>query len=109
MGKLCLLVFFLFATSLANGQETNQLSGLDAEIEALQQLYNAVGLSVAVVKNDSIIYSKGFGYRDLENQLPVTTHTVFNIGSITKHPSRDFRVSKSSILKRQTFVISSQI
>lgn len=84
MGKLSLLVFFLFATSLANGQETNQLSGLDAEIEALQQLYNAVGLAVAVVKNDSIIYSKGFGYRDLENQLPVTTHTVFNIGSITK-------------------------
>ena len=29
-------------------------------------------------------YEKGFGYRDLENQWPVTADTVFGIGSITK-------------------------
>lgn len=43
-----------------------------------------VGLSVAVIMDDSIVYKKGFGYSDKENQIPMTTSTVVNIGSITK-------------------------
>ena len=39
---------------------------------------------MAVVRKDKIIYSKGFGYRDYEQKLPVTTNTLFAIGSCTK-------------------------
>jgi CubicO group peptidase (beta-lactamase class C family) len=46
--------------------------------------YQAVGLSVAIIKDNQVIYSKGFGYRDLENKLPVNEHTVFHIASMTK-------------------------
>ena len=42
------------------------------------------GFAVAVVKNGKIIYSNGFGYRDVKNQLPVTTNTLFAIGSCSK-------------------------
>lgn len=61
-----------------------RLKGLEQDIESLMKSYNAVGLSVSVVENDKVIYSKGFGYRDLENKLPVTANTIFPIGSITK-------------------------
>jgi CubicO group peptidase (beta-lactamase class C family) len=42
------------------------------------------GAAVAVVQGDKVILLKGYGYRDLEKQLPVTQDTLFAIGSITK-------------------------
>ncbi|MES2418132.1 MAG: serine hydrolase [Bacteroidota bacterium] len=44
----------------------------------------AAGVAVAVIKGDEIIYSNGFGYRDVENKKPVTANTLFAIGSSTK-------------------------
>jgi len=42
------------------------------------------GISVAIVRDGKVIYAKGFGYRDVENKLPVTTDTIFAIGSVSK-------------------------
>src|SRR5258708_37229286 len=42
------------------------------------------GVAVAVVQGDKVILLKGYGYRDVEKQLPVTPNTLFGIGSITK-------------------------
>ncbi len=42
------------------------------------------GWSVAVAVNGEIVWSEGFGFADLENQLPVTTATRFRIGSVSK-------------------------
>ena len=85
MKKTSLIVFLLIFTNLSFGQEIeNSLNGIDQEIETLLKSYNAVGLAVSVVKNNKIIYSKGFGYRDLENKLPVNENTVFPIASCSK-------------------------
>lgn len=85
MKKSALIFFLLLITNLTYGQENeNRLIGIDYEIETLLKSYKAVGLSVAIVKNDKVIYSKGFGYRNLKEKLPVTANTVFPIGSATK-------------------------
>jgi CubicO group peptidase (beta-lactamase class C family) len=42
------------------------------------------GLAVAVVQNGDVILSEGYGYRDLDEQLPVTSNTLFAIGSSSK-------------------------
>ena len=42
------------------------------------------GIAVAIQRGTQVIYSKGFGYADLEHRVPVTAETVFPIGSITK-------------------------
>src|SRR5258708_36297869 len=42
------------------------------------------GVAVAIVKGDRVILLKGYGFRDVEKQLPVTPQTLFAIGSITK-------------------------
>ena len=42
------------------------------------------GLSVAVVDRNEVIWSRGFGFRDVEAGLPATPNTVYGIGSITK-------------------------
>ncbi len=43
-----------------------------------------IGLSIAVVDGTEVIYKKGFGYADKKNKIPVTTETIFRVGSISK-------------------------
>jgi CubicO group peptidase (beta-lactamase class C family) len=42
------------------------------------------GMSLVIVKDDDVIFAKGFGYRDLEKKTPVTADTQFPIASATK-------------------------
>ncbi len=46
--------------------------------------YQVPGVSIAVIRNNSIEWAKGYGYRDVERKLPVDTHTMFEAGSISK-------------------------
>src|SRR5258708_12849842 len=41
------------------------------------------GVAVAVVKGDKVILLKGYGFRDLDKQLPVTPNTLFRIAPIS--------------------------
>lgn len=44
----------------------------------------AVGLAVAVVKGDKIIYNHSFGWKDRENKVPLAEDDIFRIASISK-------------------------
>ncbi len=94
------LAFVLFAQLCFSQQIPEELKGIDDDINLLIKRYKAVGLSIAVVRNDSLIYSKGFGYRDLENKLPVNENTTFPIGSATKA----FTASVLGILESKNLV-----
>lgn len=59
----------------------NQSRQIIADTMAKQ---NIPGLSIAVAVDGKIIWSEGFGFADLENQLRVTTKTRFRIASISK-------------------------
>ncbi len=60
------------------------LEGFDAVIEKTIGDFKVPGLAIAVVKDGKVIYSRGFGRRDVEKTQPVTPHTLFAIGSCTK-------------------------
>lgn len=42
------------------------------------------GLSVVIVKGNETVYQKGFGYADLVNKIPVTSKSIFELGSNSK-------------------------
>lgn len=42
------------------------------------------GISVSIEQRGKVVYTRGFGYADLERKIPVTPETRFPIGSITK-------------------------
>ncbi|MBE4909255.1 serine hydrolase [Bacillus luteolus] len=46
--------------------------------------FDVPGFSIGLAKDGQLFYDKGFGYRDVENKLPLTADTVFGIGSVTK-------------------------
>ena len=58
--------------------------GLDAYITRAMADWKVPGLSVAIVKGDSVVYLKGFGVLELGKPAPVTPNTLFAIGSNTK-------------------------
>ena len=43
-----------------------------------------VGLSTALIKDNQVIYSRGFGFRDFERGTSPTADTIYCIGSVTK-------------------------
>jgi len=59
-------------------------AGLDTVFARVLRDWHAAGFAVAVVEKKKVIYSRGFGYRDVESRQPVTPHTIFAIGSCTK-------------------------
>ncbi|UCC82513.1 MAG: serine hydrolase [Gemmatimonadota bacterium] len=61
-----------------------RLNGLDAFITEVMAEWKVPGLAIAVVEDGEVIVSKGYGYRDIDEELPVTARTLFAIGSITK-------------------------
>ncbi|MBU0719385.1 MAG: beta-lactamase family protein [Planctomycetes bacterium] len=42
------------------------------------------GMSVAVVMEDRLVWSQGFGFADVENRVPATRETVYRIGAVSK-------------------------
>jgi CubicO group peptidase (beta-lactamase class C family) len=71
-----------------NGIPPIPLSGteppLQLNLEKLMQLYKCPGLSVAVIDNFKIVWSKGYGVTEAGGSKPVTVHTLFQAGSISK-------------------------
>ncbi len=60
------------------------LAGLDAYIAQAMKDWGIAGAAVAVVKDDSLVFARGYGVREAGKPEPVDEHTVFAIGSNTK-------------------------
>ncbi|MEE3112478.1 MAG: serine hydrolase domain-containing protein, partial [Bacteroidota bacterium] len=80
---LVLLIFYGLSYNLF-AQSDDRLKGLDSELEKVLKSLDETGFAVAIVEKNKVLYSKGFGYRDYENKIPVDANTLFAIGSCTK-------------------------
>ena len=60
------------------------LAGLDAAIESAREQWHAPGMAVAIVKDDQVVYARGFGTKHLGRNDPVDAHTLFTLASTTK-------------------------
>lgn len=80
------LLFFLLIPFLVIGQKPTdkRLAGLDTFVTKVLKDWNAAGVTIAVVEKGKVVYTGGFGYRDVEKKLPVTENTQFAIGSCSK-------------------------
>jgi CubicO group peptidase (beta-lactamase class C family) len=67
-----------------NSQTLPQLQGFDDFVRTTMQDWKVPGLAIAIVKDGELVFSQGFGKRDVEHNLDVTPQTIFPIGSATK-------------------------
>lgn len=62
----------------------NSTQKMESEIQAMLEEYHAVGLSVAVVKDGELFYTKAFGLQNLETGAPLKENHLYRIASISK-------------------------
>jgi CubicO group peptidase (beta-lactamase class C family) len=77
----------LLFTSVAGGQQKNRsalVSDVDSIANAALKGGPIAGISVAIVQNGNVVLAKGYGYANLEHDVPSTPDTVYRIRSISK-------------------------
>ena len=73
----------------AAGQQSKALSGdqaakIDAAVAAFRSGLSIPAVSVAIVKDNQIVFGRGYGVADLENKVPATAAAVYRIASVAK-------------------------
>ena len=88
---ITLVVLGLF-TDCADVQAQAQDSGPPADTIAsrVDKLFatwdkpNSPGCALAVIKDGSIVYKRGYGAADLDHDVPISSATVFHVASVSK-------------------------
>jgi CubicO group peptidase (beta-lactamase class C family) len=90
MSKILITVFALIpslafrAAAQQAGPTPDQLNSVDALFAAELARQNYAGVSAGIVYGNQLIWTKGYGLADVENNVPATADTVYNMGSIGK-------------------------
>lgn len=88
--KLLLSFTLIFCSALYGSAQSISLVDsivrfkIDSTYKALIKEQNVKGLSLAIVDNGKIVYAQGYGFEDVENNIPATSKSIYRIGSITK-------------------------
>lgn len=71
--------------SLTNsGSDVTALRAMDEEFERFMARWEITGMSLAVTRNDSLLYAKGFGYADREKGVKMQPSNIMRIASVSK-------------------------
>ena len=80
---ICLIVIAFLAAGYVSAQK-EKLAGFEEYAEKAMRDWEVPGMAIAVVKDDKIVFSKGFGVKKLGETSPVDERTLFAIGSSSK-------------------------
>lgn len=61
-----------------------QYSSADSSLNAIMNSHKVIGMSVAVVKKNQIVYAQSFGLKNQETQTSLSNLDIFRIASISK-------------------------
>ena len=64
--------------------DRQRLAQFQQSLDSLRRHYKIPGLSAVIVNSGRIIWEGGFGFQDIENQIPATPDTPYRTASITK-------------------------
>jgi CubicO group peptidase (beta-lactamase class C family) len=81
--KARLLIFVLLLSPLLRAQ-TPEAAAIDRMARSTMEAFDLPGLAVAVVKDDKVVYARGFGARESGRPEKVTADTLFQIASTSK-------------------------
>ena len=79
-------IFLLPANQVINNEDSELeiTQKFDKAIQKFMKRWELKGASFALMKDDRLIYSKGYGYADEEAGIPMDVMHVFRIASVSK-------------------------
>ncbi len=81
--RLIAVLLFISLTAPLNAQQS-KIKEIDDYLTKAAADWQMPGVAVAIVKNDSVIFAKGYGVRDLNKGGKVDENTLFVIASCSK-------------------------
>ena len=82
MRIIFLLVLIILFTN-CNTKSSSYSNDFDTIFDSVFKASEPGG-AVLIAKDGKIIYEKGFGIEDIKTKKPISSHTLFNVGSISK-------------------------
>ena len=79
-----LLVLFVFSAFVSAQTLDDKLKEIDAYADTVMDTWHGPGMAIAVVKDDKVVFQKGYGVRELGKPDKVDANTLFAIASNTK-------------------------
>jgi len=64
--------------------DTSDLAPMDKSMERFMRQWNIQGMSLSIMRNDSLLYSKGYGWADEEKDELMTPGTILRMASASK-------------------------
>jgi CubicO group peptidase (beta-lactamase class C family) len=81
---ILIVLVCLCSVTGAFAQDPFEAKEFKAFVDREMKAWKVPGAAVLIVREGKIIFSEGFGYRDIQNKKPVTPKTLFGIGSCSK-------------------------
>jgi len=103
---LPVLLLLLALTACDVKLPTERDSPVDRYIDSVRTAGKLPGISVAVGRGDSLIYSYGSGLAELDNRVPATGQTVHNIASVSKTMAA---VALMQLIERGTLTLDDDV
>lgn len=83
--KSLLWLFIYFNSApLILSQEPNRMNLFDTFVKLKMERDKVPGLAVCLVKDDKIVWAKGYGWANTEKRIPMTISSVIGVASISK-------------------------
>lgn len=71
--------------TVTNSQsEISELEGLDKKVRYYMRKWQFKGASLAITRNDSLLYAKGYGWADEENEVEMQPGNILRMASVSK-------------------------
>src|SRR6185436_16162171 len=67
-----------------SSRDKQRLARFEKQADELRTRLRIPGMSAVIVKDQRVLWAKGFGFADLENRIPATPDTLYHIASLTK-------------------------
>ncbi|MCM2982791.1 serine hydrolase [Niallia circulans] len=87
---------------IAHADSNDKIHKIEQFVEEQREISQIPGISLVVVEKGKTVYQKGFGYADVKEKTPVTSNTLFELGSTTKAFTglAILQLEKEGLLKR---------
>jgi CubicO group peptidase (beta-lactamase class C family) len=79
-----LLVILVFSAFVDAQSLDDKIKEIDAFANTVMDTWHGPGMAIAIVKDDKVVFQKGYGVRELGKPDPVDENTLFAIASNTK-------------------------
>lgn len=79
-----IVAFYSLAPTIVKADSDEKIQKIEQFVEEQRAISKIPGISLVIVEKGKTVYEKGFGYADVKSKTPVTSNTLFELGSTSK-------------------------